>query len=93
MKDYNILDIVVLEELYLKLRPWASNHPNVAVYEETPEKPVCPKCGGTHLQYRGYAYTSTAKYHKLQCQSCFGWSRTRYGLTSKNENVLTNLLT
>ncbi len=90
MKDYNIQDIVVLEELYLRLRPWATNHPSVAIYEDKAEVPVCPKCGGKHLQYRGFAYTSTAKYHRLQCQTCGGWSRTRYTLLEKNENLVVN---
>ena len=90
LKEYNILDVIALEELYLKLRPWSTNHPNLAVYAESVEKPVCPKCGGTHLQYRGYAYTSVGKYHRLQCTSCGGWSRTRYSLLSKNENLVVN---
>jgi DNA polymerase elongation subunit (family B) len=90
LKEYNILDVIALEELYLKLRPWSTNHPNLAVYAENTEKPVCPKCGGTHLQYRGYAYTSTGKYHRLQCMSCGGWSRSRYSLLPKNENLVVN---
>lgn len=90
LKEYNILDVIALEELYLKLRPWATNHPNLAVYAEEPQKPVCPKCGGNHLQYRGYAYTSTGKYHRMQCQDCGGWSRSRYSLLPKNENLVVN---
>lgn len=90
MREYNILDILVLEELYLKLRPWDTKHPNVAIQQDVVEKPTCPKCGGTHMQYRGYAYTNVGKYHRLQCQDCQGWSRTRYTLTPKNENILTN---
>ena len=90
LKDYNIIDVLALEELYLKLRPWYSNHPNLAVYAENTEKPVCPKCGGEHLHYRGYAYTSVGKYHRLQCQDCGGWSRTRYSLLGKNENLVVN---
>ena len=89
MKHYNILDILALEDLYVKLRPWATNHPNVAIYQEA-QTPVCPKCGRTHLQYRGFAYTATGKYHRLQCQSCGGWSRTKYTLIPKNENGLVN---
>lgn len=89
LKDYNVLDVLALEELYLKLRPWSTNHPNLAVYAES-DKLVCPKCGGTHLQYRGYAYTSVGKYHRIQCQSCGGWGRTRYSLLPKNENLLVN---
>lgn len=89
MREYNIRDIVALEELYLRLRPWATNHPSMAVYADT-DVPVCPKCGGKHLQYRGFAYTSTAKYHRLQCQDCGGWTRTRYTLLPKNENLMVN---
>jgi len=90
MKDYNIKDVIALEELYLKLRPWYTAHPSLAVFSEETEKPVCPKCGKTHMQYRGYAYTNTGKYHRLQCQDCGGWSRTRYTLLPKNENLLVN---
>lgn len=90
MKHYNIVDVIALEELYFKLRPWSTTHPNLSVYAENTETPVCPKCGGTHLQYRGYAYTSVGKFHRLQCQDCGGWSRTRYSLLPKNENLVVN---
>lgn len=90
MREYNILDIMSLEELYLKFRPWSTLHPNVAIFSEEKEKPVCPKCGHTHMHYRGYAYTSVGKYHRLQCTSCGGWSRTRFTLLPKNENHVVN---
>jgi DNA polymerase elongation subunit (family B) len=90
MKDYNVKDIIVLEELYLRLRPYDTKHPNLAVYSEPSEDPVCPKCGGKHLQYRGYAYTSVGKFHRMQCTTCGGWSRTRYSLRGKDENLVVN---
>jgi hypothetical protein len=90
MKEYNILDILALEELYLKLRPWDTKHPNVAVYSEDTGKVICPKCGGDHIQWRGYSYTSVGKYHRFQCNLCGGWSRTRYSLLKKNENLHTH---
>lgn len=89
MREYNILDILSLEELYYKLRPWDTKHPNVAIMSVI-DTPTCPKCGGTHLQYRGYAYTNVGKFHRLHCQSCGGWSRSRYSLLPKNENLLAN---
>lgn len=92
MKEYNIVDILALEELYLKMRPYMTQHPNVAVYKEgTLESPACPKCGSVQVQWRGKAYTSSAAYHKFQCNDCGGWGRSRYTLLGKNENVLTNL--
>lgn len=90
MKEYNIDDILALEELYEKLRPWDTRHPNLAVYAENKEDIVCPKCGESHIQWRGYAYTNVGKYARYQCQACGGWGRGRYTLLSKNENLITN---
>lgn len=77
MKVYNIQDVVTLEEVYLKMRPYMRFHPNVGVFMEE-DKVVCPKCGGDHIQYRGYTHTNVGKYRKFQCQSCGGWGRTRF---------------
>jgi predicted RNA-binding Zn-ribbon protein involved in translation (DUF1610 family)/DNA polymerase elongation subunit (family B) len=88
LREYNILDVLVLEEVYLKMRPWDTHHPNVAVYEEDDNNIVCPKCGSIHTQWRGYAYTSVGKYHRYQCNDCGGWGRTRYTTLPKNENLI-----
>lgn len=76
MREYNIQDILVLEELYLKMRPWMKRHPNVGVYDDG-EKPVCPKCGSDHIHFRGFAHTNVGRYHRFQCNDCGGWGRTR----------------
>lgn len=72
MKRYNKLDIPPLEELYLRLRPWMTNHPSVAILSDKPDG--CPKCGHTVLQSRGSSVTSTGKKQRYQCQGCGGWS-------------------
>lgn len=77
MRVYNKQDVDTLEQIYLKMRPFMKRHPNVAVYEET-EQTICPKCGSSHIQWRGYAVTNVYKYRKFQCQSCGGWARTRF---------------
>jgi len=77
MQVYNIQDVLTLEQVYLRMRPWISNHPNIGVFLEK-DRPVCPKCGGDHVQFRGYAHTNVGKYRKFQCQGCGGWGRTRY---------------
>lgn len=77
MKIYNKQDVSTLEEVYLKMRPFMKRHPNVAVYEEA-DKIMCPKCGSNHIQSRGYVTTNVGKYKKFQCQTCGGWSRTRF---------------
>lgn len=70
---YNIQDVMSLEELYLRLRPYMRNHPHVGRFSE---EVTCPKCGGTHLQWRGYAHSRAGlTYRRFQCQSCGGWGR------------------
>lgn len=77
MKEYNIQDVETLEEIYLKMRPYIRNHPNVGVFMEE-ERPVCSKCGSHHIQLRGYTTTQVGKYRKFVCNDCGGWSRTRF---------------
>lgn len=89
MKEYNIIDVLALEELYLKMRPWTTNHPNVANYVN-PESPTCTKCGSRNLQKRGKAYTNVGVYQRFQCMDCGGWSRGRYTESPKNTNLLAN---
>lgn len=91
MKEYNIIDVLSLEELYIKMLPWIVDHPNLSVYENR-EDPLCPKCLSTEVQWRGHAHTNTGKYHRFQCNTCGGWGRSRYTLNKKNENLLTSLV-
>lgn len=76
MKTYNIQDILTLEEVYLKMRPWIRNHTNLGVLIEA-DVPVCPKCGSLHVHHRGYTTTNTGKYKRFRCVDCGGWARTR----------------
>lgn len=72
MKTYNIGDIAVTEGLFDELRPWLTGI-NMALHEEAGER--CPNCGGDNLHARGYAYTTTMRYRRYQCQGCGKWSR------------------
>lgn len=84
MIKYNIKDVTLLEEVYYRLLPWMDQHPNLALYYDN-AKPRCPKCGGTHINYRGYAYTPMGKFHRFQCQDCGGWGRDRSSALSKEQ--------
>jgi len=84
MKEYNIDDIRALEQLYLRFRPFMRFHPNVGVFEDG-EEVVCTKCGGKHLQKRGFAHTNVGRFQRYQCNDCGGWSRGRYNLRKKDE--------
>lgn len=75
MKKYNIQDTRLMIPLYDVLKAWIPNHPSVAVYDNRPA--ACPTCGGTNIQSRGVARTSTATYRRYQCQAdgCGAWFR------------------
>jgi len=75
MEEYNKHDVELLEEVYLKLRPWIKAHPNVGLYIEA-DYPVCSNCGSNHLHKEGYYYTSTGRYETYRCE-CGAISRVR----------------
>lgn len=76
MKKYNIQDVRATEKLYLKLRPWIENHPNIGVYSEA-ERPICPKCGSDKITREGIrrSVKQQGAYLRYKCKSCGGWAR------------------
>lgn len=77
MEKYNKNDVVILEQVYLKLRPWIKNHPNIGLYIEE-DKMVCPSCGSDKLEEDGsFHYTSVNKYKVMRCAGCGAISRLR----------------
>ena len=81
MEYYNKQDVLVLEEVYLRMRPWIEGHPNVAIYSDK-EKPVCPKCGG-QVERRGTRRSNYGAYQQFHCLKCGGYSRGRTMVTIK----------
>lgn len=74
MESYNKHDVVLLEKLYKHILPWIKTHPNWGVFTES-DRPACVNCGGSDLQRRGVAVTTTAKYPRYQCKKCGTWNR------------------
>lgn len=72
MVHYNKGDVTLLEKIYDKLAPYVSNGLNMNLFVEA-EDAVCPYCGGQHLQHRGFRYTKTRVYKRMQCQDCYSW--------------------
>lgn len=91
MELYNRMDVISLEELYLKLRPWMPNHVNVTA-KLSHEDCSCPKCGSSELIKRGFHYTNKGKYQRYRCNSCEGWSSSTYteNTKGKRESLLTS---
>lgn len=81
--SYNKQDVRVLEDLYIKLRPWMDNHPALNVIGG--EEFGCPKCNSTNMHKRGTLKANkTTTVQRYQCQDCGGWSQDRY---SQKSNV------
>lgn len=72
MRKYNAHDVKLLEEVYLLLRPWAKNHPNLNTYSHAV---ACPTCQSTDTQRRGEDRTLARTYQRHHCQSCRRWFR------------------
>ena len=81
MEEYNIQDVVLLEQVYYKLRPWIKGI-NHGLYNTTTSL-VCPNCGSNHYHSRGSAVTSTCTYNRYQCQECGHWFRSTKNIGPK----------
>jgi len=73
MKKYNQQDVLLLESVYGKIRPWMTNHPNMNLL--LGKTHACPNCGSKNTQRRGVIVTRVSKYQRYHCQSCGAWSR------------------
>lgn len=93
MQTYNINDVKILEEVYIKLRPWIKAHPNAALYYEDEEQRCCA-CGSTDVDLveDKFYYTSVGKYPIYRCK-CGALSRGRKTIINKikNKNTLTSV--
>ena len=72
MVAYNKQDVMLLQRVYKKLRPYMTNHPNQRLCSGE----VCPICGEAGaLQKRGFRMTQMSRAQAYQCQACGGWSK------------------
>jgi len=82
MLEYNIGDIILLEQVYLKLRPWDHGHPNVNL-DYTVKR--CTVCGSPHLARDGEVCTGVSTFAAYQCVKCGHWMRGKVNLKDKDE--------
>lgn len=73
MLKYNKMDVSVLEELYLRFRPYIKSHPNFNLFMETDG--VCATCGSSDLEFNGYYHTTVSKYESHKCNVCGSYTR------------------
>lgn len=84
MRLYNDQDVIMNEELYLKIRGYMKSHPNLGLYIED-DITRCPTCLSENLSTNGSYKTSTNVYDAIQCNNCGAYSRSRKGnMLTKN---------
>jgi hypothetical protein len=86
MRDYNIVDVTSLEELYDIIAPWSSTLPNFDVYKKDFDL--------TDWEKSGYHYSNMGKYQRYLNKKTGQYRRGRTNLLSKDERsqLLSNIL-
>jgi len=76
MKRYNINDVKLLESVYLRLRAWDVQHPNVSLdYDDVSR---CTVCGSTSMSpLLKNARTEASMFESYRCDSCGHVMRSR----------------
>jgi len=88
MVIYNKEDVVVLENVYLKLLPYMTNHPNRFLFIEGETRKACPTCGSEHTIKHGFYYTASSKFQKRRCMDCMSNFRDKKSiLTTHNRGA------
>ena len=72
MVEYNERDVTLLEDVYLKMRPHISNHPNVNVFTDNQVINPCPNCGSCKTIKNGKrpAMKVSKVFQKRACLDC-----------------------
>lgn len=84
MMEYNVQDVNLLEAVYYKLQGWIDNHPNLNVYSEGNN---CPVCKSTELEDADFKYTNAGKYPQYHCKSCGRYSTGKSMVKGSNTEV------
>lgn len=86
MAAYNRKDVEILEQVYLKLRPYIKNHPNMANINASVG---CAACGSDNLELLDgqYYYTGVSKFQLYRCRDCGALVRGRKNLAGKVQTI------
>jgi len=71
MRQYNNQDVNLLEQIYLRLRPFMQSHPNLGDINQIDG--VCPKCLSSDLKLEGTHARRNGRVQSYSCNNCGGW--------------------
>lgn len=75
MREYNENDVLMQEEIYLKMREWIPNHPNLATYVNL--SGVCPVCLSEDYKEIGLYTANLKQYKEYRCSCGSIWHDTK----------------
>lgn len=83
MEQYNIKDVKILEETYLRIRSWIKPHPNMGLFVDE-NITSCPSCGSTDISFGRKPYVTTACLYELfRCENCGSIGRNKKAIKNK----------
>jgi RNase H-like protein len=68
MREYNENDVIMQQDIYLNMREWIPNHPDLSVYGKLDN--VCVICLGTDYKEIGLFTAKKQQYKEYRCSSC-----------------------
>lgn len=78
MEEYNVNDVIILEDTYLHIRSWIKPHPNMGIFILDENQFRCPSCGSDKLVEEGKRYvTSVNAFVAFRCSNCRSTGRKR----------------
>jgi uncharacterized protein YprB with RNaseH-like and TPR domain len=92
MKKYNKHDVApLLEQLYYRIRPHMTNHPNFSKQFIQGQHPPCPTCGAKNTAFNKYIYNLTSVRRQFQCRVCSLYFSTVLPKSEWNDTVKNRL--
>jgi len=82
MLEYNIHDVVLLEDIYTEMMPWHKGH-------LIPAGGMTCKCGSTNLKKAGTTRLTAGLYQTYRCRDCGSWLRDSTNLMPKETRTTT----
>lgn len=87
MEEYNRVDVQMLEETYLRIRPWIKPHPNIGLFIAD-DVALCPTCGSRDVKIDSKPYATTAHFYDLfRCADCGAVGRSRRPITNSSSST------
>ncbi len=72
MVEYNKVDVIRNEAVYLRLRPYMKSHPHKGVMEGADRNHSCPACGSISYKLNGTRISAAGiKKQECQCKKCY----------------------